>query len=132
MMRIVKQEQVIMALAMRCDAARQRRRVPLVNQNQIGPGQGVVEIERTFGKRRDIQQRISGTELLGVIAALGSDQVRIAPGILRFKNLYVVPASGELCHYAPQKVRIAMVPARTQRMAEERNPHQLALRSGGP
>src|SRR5581483_1039750 len=34
MMRIVKQEQVIMALAMRCDAARQRRRVPLVNQNQ--------------------------------------------------------------------------------------------------
>src|SRR2546423_283449 len=87
-----------------------------------------VEIERCFeiAADRHTLQEADGLDQ-GVLTAV-TDRVQPAPAVLRFVNGDLVPEPGKLARHAAQEVRIAVIPAGGDRMAEKHQSHARASR----
>ena len=117
-MRVVEQQaEAATALARRSQPRDQSRIVPLVNDHQIGIGSqfgriGILAIDR--GRETRIAFAPRSETFVAVIAK----QILQAPRALRFKGFHRVPAHRQLVEQSTQEMRIAVIPARLQRMGE--------------
>jgi hypothetical protein len=108
------------------DARDDLRRVPLVDEHHAHAVQRVVEVLvvqllRRVGGDRD--RRIVAGEARQRLNAVIGNQVRGAPAAGWLEGAHLVASADQLADNATQKVGIAVVPVRSQGMAEQREPH---------
>jgi hypothetical protein len=127
MMGVVEEKGVAAAACpMPTNGAHEPGCVPFVDEDEIGACQQEVEIGRVSIER-------AGEIRIG--AAPGGEprragrrlQVRPAPARPRLEGMDLVAAGGQLAGDAAQEMGVAVVPAGGQRMAEEDDPHAMAL-----
>ena len=121
----VVEQQAIAAAAqpMPADRRHQRRLVPLVHDDEVGPREAGVEVERRRVVGGGAQAREGGGEgRLGVEPCLGL-QVAPAPAVQRLEHLDGMAAGLQLADDAAQEMGVAVVPAGNQGVDEEDDAH---------
>src|ERR1041384_4954859 len=96
-----------------------------MHQYDIRTIQRTIKIEFPIVIPLDREPREEPAEGLHRLFALFANQVLDAPRILRFKNPNMVAARIQFSGDAPQKMSIAVIPIRQQRVAEENNVHRV-------
>ena len=107
---------------MLADAADQLVIAPLVDDDQVAL-QRRLQIQAGEVIQMALQVRIRRSEFLDRAFPVLSDEVLPAPRIPRLEHLDLVPAGQQLGHYAAQKMGVAVVPVREQRVIEHHNAH---------
>jgi hypothetical protein len=127
MMRIVEEErEARAAAALAPKGGYEPRLVPFVHDHDVGVRQGQVELEKILVGAR-AQLRIGVVIGLKARLAMILDEVLDAPRIDRLVGDDLVALGDQLAQDSTQEVRVAVVPAGSQRMREIDKPHAMPL-----
>src|SRR5690606_34181191 len=102
--------------------------VPFVDQNEVDSLEDARQVEGL--------EAVGGALELGIGLlvrrkgphAMVADQVVAAPTVARLVDRHLMTAGHQLAGHSPQEVRVAVVPARHQRMNEHHDAHRRLLR----
>ncbi|MBX9460955.1 MAG: hypothetical protein KL785_07555 [Brevundimonas sp.] len=125
---VEQQGEAAAALAGAPDGGDERRLVPLVNDDQIGAVQRLLQlrlVETPAG-----QVRIGPPVRLQPGLAVVGDQVGAAPGVARLVHGHVVTPRDQVAQHAAQEMGVAVVPARLEGVGEIDDLHAAASAKG--
>ena len=129
-MGVVEQEREAGAAAALASESRdQRRLVPFVDDDEVGIGQGQVELQRVLvGARAKLRIGFAVRRETGLAVIV--QEVLEAPRMARLVRLDLVPLGDQLAQHAAQEMGVAVVPAGAQGMGEIDDPHAMAFSCG--
>src|SRR5438045_7998088 len=97
--------------------------IPLMNEHQVRVPQRLVQVQPRQIVADTFQLRVSTIEVADRPLTVVGEQTLEAPGIPRLVDLHLVAARDQLGRYPAQEVRVAMIPIREQRVAEDYDTH---------
>ena len=130
MMRVVKEQNVIVVRAMFADATDEFVRVPFVDDDEVSALECVLEIECRERVLRGTQLRIGGMEAANWFLAVFRAQALQAPRILRLINVNAVAARHQLRGDAAEEMRVAVIPVRQERVIKHYDAHAFSMYPG--
>jgi hypothetical protein len=135
--RVVEEQLVVAApRAVLAHARDEGAVVPLVDEDEVGARECVIEVERRRVVAPAFELRKFLPELFDQPVAVFGQKVLQTPGVARLVDAHVHAARLQLRHHAAQEVRVAVVPVRDQRVIEHHDAHaaatSLSFESGQP
>jgi hypothetical protein len=132
MMGVVKEKPVAGARAgpVAPDRADELRVVPLVHEDQVRAVERRVEVERRGRVAEALDAGVERAEAVEGPRPVVLFQVDPAPRVLGLVDPHRVAPAGQLGRHAAQKVGVAVVPVREDRVVEHHDAHRVLLAHG--